>query len=206
MTTARISEIIHGWLGWCPNTRARARNIEVRPDNEAIVPAAGGSFKDRAIHWLGLFYNQTILFAIGSFCAGLYIFAGLGSWFNLNLFIIGMLAGVPFSAFIGFWYWRIFNKVLHDGPVVLWNRYDKTMGTFTVVIVVVSVCIPVLVIIGAIPGVNLAMTNAFFGGFIAVLFWGMLIGIQKWESNTHRRLHYDGINLDLENDDKHAIR
>jgi hypothetical protein len=197
----KVSEVIRHWLGWCPDAQARVRTTEVRPDEEVVVPSAGGSFKDRAIHWLGLFYNQTILLTIGSFCAGLFIFTGLGSWSNLNLFILGILAGLPFSAFVGIWYWRIFNKVLHDGPVVLWNRYDTTMGTLTTVIVGVSVCIPILVVIGALPGVNLAMTNAFFGGFIAVLFWGILIGIQKWESDTHRRLHYDGMNLDLENDD-----
>ncbi len=202
--TTWISEIIHGWLGWCPYTQVQVRNAEVRPGDENIISPAGGSFKHRAIHWLGLFHNQIILSSIGSFCAGLYMFAGLGTWSNLNLFIIGILAGLPFSAYIGIWYWEIFNKVLHEGPVVLWNRYDKIMGTLTVVIVAISVSMPVLVIIGAFPGIDLAMTNAFFGGFIAVLFWGMLISLQKWESDTHRLLQYDGMILDLKKEDTHA--
>jgi hypothetical protein len=202
----RISEVIHEWLGWCPNTHARVRNAEVRLDDEAVVPSGSGSFRDRAMHWLGLFRNQTMLLTIETFWAGFFLFAGLGGWSNLNLFIIGILAGLPFTAIAGIWYWRIFDEVLHDGPVVLWSRYDKTSGTLVVVTIVAFTCIPSLTLIGAIPGVDLAMTNAFTGGFFAVLFWGVFIGIQKWESDTHRQLHYDGMILELEKDDKHATR
>ena len=96
--TTRISESIRGWLGWCPNAHPRVRTAETRLDDEAVVPSAGGSFKTRAIHWIGLFRNQTLLQTFGTFCMGLYLFAGLGSWSNLNVFIIGILAGLPFSA------------------------------------------------------------------------------------------------------------
>jgi len=44
--------------------------------------------------------------------------------------------------------------------------------------------------------------NAFFGGFVAVLFWGQLISIWTWESDTHHQLHYDGMILKSEKDDK----
>ena len=132
-------------------------------------------------------------------------FPDLAAGQNLNLFIIGSLVGLPFSAFPGIWYRRIFNNVLNEGPVVLWNRYGQTMGTLTVVIVSVSVIIPVVIITGAFPGFNLAMANAFFGGFIAVLFWGMLVSVQKWESDTHHRLQYDGMILDVRKEETRAI-
>lgn len=196
-----IAEVIRGWLGWCPNSYARAYNVEVRLDEELVVPSAGGSLKDRAIHWFGLFRNQMMLQAIGSFLCGFYMFAGLGGVSNLNIFIIGLLAGLPSSAIIGVWYWRIFNEVLREGPVVLWTRYDKTSGTLTVVSVAVSIAVPVLALFGVIPGVNLAMTTAFFGGLVAVLFWGVLIAVWKWESDSHRQLHYDGMILELELED-----
>jgi hypothetical protein len=202
----RISDIVHEWLGWCPRAHAGEWNAEVRLADDSVVPQGSGSFKDRATQWLGLFRNQTLLQTIGTFCTGLCMFAGLGGWSNLNLFIIGILAGLPFSAIVGIWYWRIFNEVLNDGPVVLWSRYDNTSGILMVVTVVVSVGVWVLVLLGAIPGVDLAMTNAFFGGFVAVLFWGMLVGIQKWESDTHRRLHCDGMILKLEKAEENASR
>jgi hypothetical protein len=188
-------------VGWCPNSYVRAYNTEVRLDGETVVPSSGGSFKDSAIHWLGLFRNQMMLQAIGSFCAGFYMFAGLGGVSGLTMFIIGLVAGLAFSAIVGIWYWRIFNEVLHEGPVVLWNRYDTTSGTLTVVSVAVSIIVPVLALTGAIPGVNLAMTTAFFGGLVAVLFWGVLIAIWKWETDSHRQLHYDGMILKLEKED-----
>jgi hypothetical protein len=186
--TTRISEVIHRWLGY-----------------EAVVPSIGGSFKDRTIHWLSLFRNRIILLTIGTFCAGLYMFASLGSWSNPNLFIIGILVGLSISAIVGIWYWRIFNEVLHDGPVVLWNQDNKTSRILTIVTVVVFICIPVLILqINVIPGVDLTKINAFFGGFIAVLFWGQLIGIWIWESGTHHQLHYDGMILKLAKDDKYS--
>ncbi len=200
----QISGAVHRWLGWCPRADMRRWNAEAPPDDEAVVPSAGGSFRGRTIHWLGLFRNQAILQTIGTFCAGFFLFAAFGGWTNLNLFILGLLAGLPFSAVIGSWYLRIFNEVLRDGSVVLWNRYDTTMVTLIVVTVAVSVSIPVLVLLGAVPGVDVTMTTAFFGGFVAVLFWGMLIGILKWESGTHRRLQYNGMVLMLEKGDAYA--
>ncbi len=102
-----------------------------RPDNDTGTPG-GGSLKDRVNHWIGLFRNQILLQTIGTICAGFFMFAGLGGWSNLNLFVIGMLAGLPFSVIVELWYWRIFDEVLHDGPVVLWTRYDKTSGPLVI--------------------------------------------------------------------------
>lgn len=201
-----IADVIRQYLGWCPHAHARVRNANVLLADEAVIPSGSGSFTERSIHWLGLLRNQTLLFTIGAFFAGLYIFAGLGGWSDLNLFIVGMLAGLPFSAIAGIWYWRLFNEVLHDGPVVLWNRYDQISGPLTVLIIAVSTCVPALVLLGVIPGLDLNMTTAIFGGFVAVSFWGMLISIQIWESGTHRRLHYDGMILGLEKDDPPASR
>jgi hypothetical protein len=205
MTGTGISEIIHKWTGWCPNARVRMQNAGVPPEDEATVPSAGGSFTGRAIHWISLFRNQALCQTIAAFCIGLYMFAGLGGWSNLNLFIFGMVAGLPYSAITGIWYFRIFNEVLHDGTVVLWNRYDRTSGTLTIVALVVSISVWSLVLLGAIPGVSFAMTCAFFGGTVAVLFWGVLIAVRYWESGTHCQLHYNGEVLGLEKEDTHAI-
>ena len=101
------------------------------------------------------------------------MFAGLGNgWSNLNLFILGIIAGLPVSVIVGIWYWKIFTEVLHEGPVALWRRYDKTSATIAVVTLAAVTVIPILVITGALPGVSLEMTNAVFGGFMAVYFLG----------------------------------
>jgi hypothetical protein len=196
--------IVMNYVGWCPQGDARARTTEVQPEDAAVVPSGSGSFKVRAIHWLGLFRNQTMLQTIGTFCMGFYLFTYLGGVSHLDLFVTGILAGVPFSAIAGFLYWRIFNEVLHDGPVVLWNRFDKASGIFAFAAAVIMIYGQVYSLTGLIPWFDAAMTNAFFGGFVAVLFWGMSFSVWKWESCTHRQLHYDGMILKLEKVEKNA--
>jgi len=203
--TIRVSEVIRGWLGWCPNTRMRILGQVRKPNDLTITSSGSRSFQSNAIHWAILFRNQTILLTIVSFLAGLFMFAGLGNgWSDLNLFILGIIAGLPVSMIVGIWYWQIFTEVLHEGPVALWRRYDKTSATIAVVTLAAVTVIPILVILGALPGVSLEMTNAFFGGFMAVIFWGQLISIWIWESHTGLQLHYDLLMLELVKEEKHA--
>jgi len=203
--TARVSEVIRGWLGWCPNAQVQIRGQAKKPNDVTVTSSGSRSFQSDAIHWAILFRNQTILLTIGSFLAGLFMFAGLGNgWSNLNLFILGIIAGLPVSMIVGIWYWQIFTEVLHEGPVALWRRYDKTSATIAVVTLAAVTVIPILVITGALPGVSLEMTNALFGGFMAVLFWGQLISIWIWESDTGLHLRYDLLMLELVKEEKHA--
>lgn len=196
--TGQVFDTIRRWLGWCPNVQAQVRDKKVRSFDGEVVPPGSGSFKARAFHWFGLFQNQITLQTIGTFCIGFYMCAGLGGVSHLNLFLVGILAGLPFSAIVGFLYRRIFYEVLHDGPVVLQKHYDKTWWIITGVTVAASLCIWTLVFLGKIPGFSLEMISAFFGGVIAVSFFGMLVSVWKWESDTHRQLHYDGLVLELE--------
>ena len=200
----RISEIIHKGMGWCPNVQPQRCNRMIQPDDTSIVPAAGGSFKDGAVHWIGLFRNQIILSSLAMSITGFWMFAGLGGGSDPDLFILGISAGLPFSAVTGVWYYRIFNEVLCEGPVVLWNRNDRTSGTITALSMAFAL-IPVLVLFGVLPGVTMEMMITFMGGLVVVPFWGMLIALLKWESVTHRQLHYDGMILELEKEKKHAF-
>jgi hypothetical protein len=156
------------------------------------------------MNWLGLFRNQVLLSSLAMSATGFWMFAGLGGWSSPGLFITGILAGVPFTAVTGFWYLRIFNEVIREGPVVLMNRQDRTSWTLTVLGIAVSF-IPALVLFGAVPGMTMEMVPAFMGGFIGVLFWGMFIGVLKWESVNHRRMHFDGMILELEKEETNAI-
>jgi hypothetical protein len=203
--TIRVSEVIRGWLGWCPNTHARVRKTDIRFNDEPMVPSSGGSFKGQIVRWFGLFRNQVLLYSLVISATGFWMFAGLGGGSSPALFIIGILAGLPLSAVTGIWYLRIFNEVIREGPVVLMNRQDKTSGTLTGLGLAVSL-IPVLVLFGVLPGVTMEMMIAFIGGFVAVLLWGLFIAIMKWESGTHRQLHFDGMILQLEKEDTYAVR
>lgn len=202
----RLSETVHEWMGWCPNAYTPVRNKDLQFNSEALVPSAGGSIKDRTFHWIGLFRNQILLFAILTSATGFMMFADLCGWSYPFLFICGIIAGLLFSAYAAIWYQRIFNEVLHEGPVVLWNRYDASTATLTVTGTLAPFIILPLVLIGAIPGVNLTMTNAITAGFIFIIFWGLVVSTWKWESENHRTLQYDGMILELEKEETNAIR
>lgn len=188
------------YLGWCPRAQIRMRNADVLTDDRAVVPPESGAFKDRAVQWLNLFRNQIMLLAIGTSFAGVYLFAGLGGVSRPDLFFLGILAGLPLSAVVGFLYWRIFDEVVRDGPVVLLNRFDKASGILAVATAVIILYGQVYFLTGPAPWFDATMPNAFFGGFIGTLFWGLLISAVKWESDTRRRLQYDGMILMLEKD------
>jgi hypothetical protein len=198
--TFRFSEVIRGWLGWCPNAQLQMRTVRIRPEHEEVVPSGRESLKVQAVHWLGLLRNQVFLYSLAISVTGIWMFAGLGGGSAPGLFIIGILTGLPLSAVTGIWYWRIFNEVLCEGPVVLMARQDKRSETLTALSMAVAI-IPVLILFGVLPGVTMEMMIAFMGGFVVVPLWGLCIAIQKWESGTHRWLHFDGMILQLEKED-----
>lgn len=99
-----ISAFFRKYLGWCPHARAWVRKANAVPEDEEVSPSGRGSVGDRAIHGLALFRNQIVLLAIGTSFAGVYLFAGLGGVSRPDLFLLGILAGLPFSAVVGLLY------------------------------------------------------------------------------------------------------
>ena len=203
--TGQVCETIRRWLGWCPHVNTQIRHEKVLSYCPGAIPPGSGSYKERVFHWLGLFRNQTILQTIGTICVGVYLFAGLGGLIHPNLFLIGILTGLPFSVLYGFWYWRIFNEVLFEGPVVLRHRFSIGASILAVVSAVVIIYAQIYFLTGLTPWFDATITNAFIGGFVAVSFIGMLFSVWRWESDTHRHLHYDGLILELGEEGNHAL-
>ena len=199
-----LSQTIRKYLGWCPNAQSWNRNVPIQLDDILNPSSRRGSFKARAINWLSLFRNQILLYAIVLSGTGFWLFAGLGAGSNPVLFIVGMMLGLPISAFVGKWYWQIFNEVLNEGPVVLRSRYNLSVSPLPVIVIMTSLLVPQFVILDLIPGASLTMTHAVFAGFIFVLFWGQFMSTWIWESNTRRQLHYDFTILELVKVEKHA--
>jgi hypothetical protein len=199
-----FTDAIRQYLGWCPNAQPKRCNVVIRPDDNLVVPVDGGSFKARAMHWLGLFRNQIMLYAPVLSATGFWMFAGLGEGSYPLLFVSGMIVGILFSVYVGIWYKRVFDEVLHDGAVVLMNRYNVSETHLMRFFIYAPPVVMMLVFIGAVPGVNLTMTNAVIAGFVSVLLWGLYVTIWKWESETHKTLQFDGMILELEKEEKHV--
>ncbi|WAC04883.1 MAG: DUF1673 family protein [Methanoregula sp.] len=190
--TIRISEVIHEWMGWCPDAHERVQNAEVRLDDEAVVPSKSGSFKDRAIHWLGLFRNQIILLALYFSVVGVLLSVFIGG-IDVSMFFIGIVAGSLLSVFHAIRFWKTMNEVRQNGAVFLVTLYDKT----TIAITLLMAMVPMFVFMGAIPGTDMTMLNSITGGLIFILFWWLLLIIWLWESQTKCHLQSDGLMLSL---------
>jgi hypothetical protein len=187
-----IADVIRQYLGWCPNAQTRVRNAEVQTDNETVVPSAGGWFKAYAVKWLGLFRNQIILLALYFSVVGVLLSVFIGG-IDVSMFFIGIVAGSLLSVFQGMRFWKTMNEVRETGAVFLATLYDKT----TIIIILIVGIFPIVVSLGAIPGIDMTMLNSITGGFIFILFWWFLLVIWIWESQTKRYLLSDGLMLSL---------
>jgi hypothetical protein len=188
----RVADVVRGWLGWCPAAQAPPRTEKIPPHDIADPPLQPGSFKGRALDWLGLFRNQIAVLAVYFSVVGVLLSVFLGG-LDLPLFFTGIVAGSLLSLFQGIRFWKTMNEVRDEGAVLLATLYDKTTITVTLVVAM----IPMAISLGAIPGVNMRMLNSVSGGFIFILFWWCLCVVWLWESRAHRHLLSDGMMLSL---------
>jgi len=188
----KISEVIQGWLGWCPHTEAGIRIPAARHCDETASPSGSGSFMDRAAEWLGLFQNQMLVLAIWFSVAGCLLFVTLGDA-NVNMFFWGIIAGLALSLFFGYRFWRMMDEVRENGAVFLASLYDKTTIFFTVL----AFAIPVVIAFGVNPGANLMTWNAIISGYIFIVFWVQFLVVWVWEKKRRRQLQSDGLMLSL---------
>jgi len=112
---------------------------------------------------------------------------------DIPMFFIGIVYGSLLSVFLGIRFWKTMNDIRKYGAVFLVNLYDKPTITITLIVGMV----PVLISLGAIPGINMSMSNSMSGGFIFILFWWTLVITWIWESQTKRYLLSDGLMLSL---------
>ena len=188
----RVSEVIRGWLGWCPEGKKQNRTAKTQPDgiveNTSERPKNGA----RAINWLGIFRNQLLVLALYFSVVGVLLSVFLGG-INIPMFFMGVLAGSLLAVFQAIRFWKTMNEVREEGAVFLATLYDKT----TLILTLIVAMVPTAVFLGAVPGINMTMLNSIIGGFIFILFWWFLVVTWIWESRTNHRLLSDGLMLSL---------
>ena len=187
-----FTEAIRRHLGWCPGVKGLKRTDVIHPDLVISTPPGSGKFKARAPDWLGLFRNQIMVLALYFSVVGVLLTVFLGG-IDIPMFFIGIVYGSLLSVFLGIRFWKTMNDIRKYGAVFLVNLYDKPTITITLIVGMV----PVLISLGAIPGINMSMSNSMSGGFIFILFWWTLIITWIWESQTKRYLLSDGLMLSL---------
>ena len=95
-----LAQTIRKYLGWCPNAQARIRTVDIQPCDETVSPSAGGSFKARAMNWLGLFRNQIMVLALYFSIVGVLLSVFMGG-IDIPMFFFGIVAGSLLSPFRG---------------------------------------------------------------------------------------------------------
>src|SRR5512137_2898180 len=188
----RVSEVIQGWLGWCPEGKRQNRTAEIHLDGNVKNTSERPKNRARAITWLGIFRNQLLVLALYFSVVGVLLSAFLGGN-DILMFFIGVLAGSVLAAFQALRFWKTMNEVRDEGAVFLATLYDKTTIALTLIVAMV----PTVVFLGAAPGITMIMLNSSIGGFIFILFWWFLVVTWIWESRTNQRLLSDGLMLSL---------
>jgi hypothetical protein len=187
-----FTETIRRHLGWCPGVKGLNPTDVIHTDPEISTPPASRKFKARALDWLGLFRNQIMVLALYFSGVGILLSVFLGG-IDIPMFSIGIVAGSLLSVFLGIRLWKTMDDIRKYGAVFLVNLYDKT----TMIITLIAGMVPVLISLGAIPGINMSMSNSMSGGFIFILFWWTFVITWIWESQTKRHLISDGLMLSL---------
>src|SRR4030042_2811145 len=153
-----IAQTIRKYLGWCPNAQARTRTVGLQPCDETVSPSAGGSFKSRAMNWLGLFRNQIMVLALYFSVVGVLLSVFMGG-IDIPMFFIGLVAGSLLSVFQGIRFWKTMNEVRESGAVFLAALYDKNTLTITLI----AGMVPMVISFAAIPGITMPLSNSISG-------------------------------------------
>jgi hypothetical protein len=190
--SARVTEMVHEWMGWCPNAQPHTRWGTREQVGMAISSSKRGSFKARVIDWLGLFRNQMFLLAIWFSVVGCLLLLTFGNT-NVVMFFWGLLAGLLLSVFVGIRFWGTMNDVLENGSVFLSTLYDKT----TIFITLLACSVPLLLLLSASPVANMKMWNAVIAGLVFITFWVQLFVVWIWETRVDRHLQSDGLMLSI---------
>ena len=188
----RVSEVIRGWLGWCPEGKRQNSIALTKTDGIIETPSGRATYRERVITWLGIFRNQLLVLALYFSVVGVLLSVFLGG-INIPMFFMGVLAGSMLAAFQAIRFWKTMNEVREEGAVFLATLYDKT----TLILTLIGAMVPTAVFLGAVPGITMTMLNSIIGGFIFILFWWFLVVTWIWESRTNHRLLSDGLMLSL---------
>jgi len=186
----RISDVIYGWLGWCPQTRTVSRQLPVLHDETAdgsAVPGAGTFIRS------GLskrYRNQVLLWAV-FFTLVSVPFVAYFQTAELTrvMFSYGMIAGLGVFAFFGRWLWNSF-QMLEKGMTI------KTKPGEYIILFLIAGAIPLsVVLILAALTVLLSFAGAWafpaFATGFAFIPWYVFTLILLWERRTGCILMFD---------------
>jgi hypothetical protein len=189
MTTG-ISEVIRGWLGWCPQECTPPRQLlALNGDRVSNAPIQGeGIPKHTGL--LQRYRNQVLLLAVSFTFAAIPAIA----YFHADdltrpMMYAGVITGLGLFAFFGKWLWNSFG-MLEKGMTI------KTGPGAYIISFFIAGIIPrwfILLIAGILLIISFAGVLAFPAFVVGFAFvpWYVLVLIVLWERRTGSTLMFD---------------
>ncbi len=197
MTISSISEVIRGWLGWCPQAQAVKRMVLIRSDEAITSPAGGGEHTACSYRWLQRFRNWILVQAL-LYSALIAVFLPfiINRGEYLPFLIAGLVTALLVFGLRAGMLWKQYENIRTKGTVEETVLEKKVVPALIIAFITGAIVIGILALFGFIPGLDFLMVPAFAIGS-SILPWLMLMLVVLWEGRTGCRLYLDrpGLNV-----------
>lgn len=191
----RVSEVIRGWLGWCPNAQQRTFRRDSATDTTHILPAgSGGDVRTLSFGWKNRYRTRALAFALCMTVVGISLFA-TATGDRIAMFGLGVVLATILYCADAIRYWEVFRDVERNG--VADQKNWKEVSVVRVLPIIGAALILAFagaVLLGLIPGLSMLMVNGFLAGFSAC-GWYHVATILAWESRSGIALFSDGTRI-----------
>jgi len=186
----RISEVIRGWLGWCPHVWDPARQLPILNNTPADASHGQGKgipartspmrqYRDQLFLW-AIFFTMVSLPLIAIFIAA-----------DLTRFILGLgtITGFVVFLFFGRWLWHSLG-MLGKGVTIKTGQKEYILTFIIAGAIPLSVVLLISAMLFLIPLAGALAFPAFATGF-AFIPWYVFIMVLWWEEKTGSRVMFD---------------
>ncbi|WAC04881.1 MAG: DUF1673 family protein [Methanoregula sp.] len=190
MTLSRFTEIIHGWLGWCPQAQVTVRQLPVLHDTVADGYKAQGAGIPAQTGSMQRYRNQVFIWAVFFTMVSLPLIAVfLAADLTRLMLCLGTISGFGIFVFFGRWLWKSLG-MLQKGAII------KTGPKEYILTFLIAGAIPlgaVLLLSAILVPISFAGAPAFpaFATGFAFIPWYVLLLILLWEQKTGYTVMFD---------------
>ena len=188
--TFRISEIIHGWLGWCPNVRTPMRQLPVLHDTTADGSRAQGAGIPAQTVLMQRYRNQVLIWAVFFTMVSLPLVAiFLAADLTRLMLCLGIITGLGIFAFFGRWLWKSLG-MLQKGATIKTGQKEYILTFLIAGAIPLGAVLLFSAMLFLIPLAGALAFPAFATGF-AFIPWYVFILILLWEQKTGYTVMFD---------------
>ncbi|HRY74942.1 MAG TPA: DUF1673 family protein [Methanoregulaceae archaeon] len=190
MTTIRISEVVHRWLGWCPRAQVPVRKQRMLNDTPVENSRAQGGRIPSQTVLKQRYRNQVLIWAVFFTMVSLPLIWIFQSADLTRLMLgIGVITGLGVFVFFGRWMWNSL-MMLRKGATIK-TRPKEYILTFLIAgAIPIGAVLVIAAMLFLIPLARALAFPAFATGF-AFIPWYVVFLILLWERKTGYRVMFD---------------